>query len=65
MDRHSVEVGRLVEQVRVCEGVLAEERRTHTLTRGEVTRLSQELEDTRESLLREKTAAADILQVRN
>ena len=58
-----MEVGRLVEQVRVCEEVLSEERRAHTLTRGELTRLTQELEDTRESLLREKTTAAELLQV--
>ena len=56
-------MGRLVEQVRVCEEVLAEERRAHTLTRGELTRLSQELEDTRESLLREKSTTAELLQV--
>ena len=63
-DRHSVEVGRLAEQVRVCEGVLAEERRGHTHTRGEVTRLTQELEDMRESLLREKTTTVELSQVR-
>ncbi len=63
-DRHSMEVGRLAEQVRVCEGVLAEERRGHTHTRGEVTRLTQELEDVRESLLREKTTTAELSQVR-
>ncbi len=58
-----MEVGRLVEQVRVCEGVLAEERRGHTHTRSEATRLSQELEDLRESLLREKTNALEVQQV--
>ncbi len=47
----------------MCEGVLGEERRGHAHTRGEVTQLSQELEDMRESLLREKTNAVELLQV--
>lgn len=62
-DRHSVEMESLVEQVRVCEAVLGEERRQHALTQSEVTRLNQELEECKESLLREKTTTAEVLKV--
>ena len=58
-----MELESLVQQVRVCESVLGEERRQHTFTQGEVIRLNQELEECKESLLREKTTTAEVLQV--
>lgn len=44
-----------LEQVRVCEGVLAEEKQQHASTREEAARLSQELDMAREDLVRERT----------
>ena len=62
-DRHSLELESLVEQVRVCESVLSDERRQHAFTQGEVTRLNQELEDCKDSLLREKSTTTELLKV--
>ena len=45
----------VLEQVRVCEGVLAEEKRQHTKTKEEMGRLSQELEIVSEDLVKERT----------
>ena len=44
-----------LEQVRVCEGVLTEEKRQHAGTREELVQLNQELDIVREDLVRERT----------
>ena len=49
----------VLEQVRVCEGVLAEEKRLHATTKEEVRRVSQELEIISEDLIKEKTKHRD------
>lgn len=55
----------MLEQVRVCEGVLAEERKQHASAREDLTRLNQELEMIREDLFKEKTAHREDTSVSN
>lgn len=53
----------MLEQVRVCEGVLAEEKQQHANTRQEVARLGQELEMAREDLVKERTRHREDVEV--
>jgi hypothetical protein len=53
----------VLEQVRVCEGVLAEEKQQHSDTKLELSRMGQELEMTREDLARERTKRREEMQV--
>ena len=59
----SVDVDGVLEQVRVCEGVLAEEKKQHVGTREEAMRASQELEMVREDLAKERTKHREDVEV--
>jgi len=54
----------LLEQVRVSEGTLDEERRAHATTRAELSRASQELEEALEEARRERASHITQLKVR-
>ena len=62
-DHHSSEVHQLLEQVQVAEGALSEERRAHMATQTELSRVSQELEESREETRRERGSQAMLLKV--
>ena len=62
-DHHSSEVHQLLEQVQVAEGTLSEERRAHMATQTELSRVSQELEESREETRRERASQAMLLKV--
>lgn len=53
----------MLEQVRVCEGVLAEEKQQHANTRQEVAKLGQELEMAGEDLVKERTRHREDVEV--
>ena len=53
----------VLEQVKVCEGVLAEEKQQHANTKQELARLGQELEMAREDLVRERTKHREDVEV--
>ena len=57
-DRHGSEQDQLLEQVRVSEEAVGEERRAHTNTQAELNRTSQELEENREEFVRERAILA-------
>ena len=63
-DRHSSDAEGLLEQLRVCEAALVEERRLHASTREELARSSLEADQCRGDLLRERAAFSSQLQVR-
>lgn len=62
-DRHHGEVDSLSEQLHVCESVLSEEKRLHTATQQEVSRLNQELEACRDDSLQEKSSLLEQIKV--
>ena len=62
-ERHHGEVEELTEQVRVCEGVLAEEKKQHRTTQESLAQLKQELEIHRDELAREKTELMEQVKV--
>ena len=62
-DRYHGEVDSLSEQLRVCESVLGEEKRLHTATQQEVSRLNQELEVCRDDSHQEKVSMLEQIKV--
>ena len=52
-----------LEQIRVCEGVLVEEKQQHASSREEAVRLGQELDMVREDLVRERSRHREDLDV--
>ena len=56
-------MGSAMEQVRVCEGVLEEERRHRRAVQEEAARLTQELQLLREDLDRERSCHRENVQV--
>lgn len=57
------EVDSLSEQLQVCESVLGEEKRLHSATQQEVSRLNQELELCRDDSRQEKAAMMEQIKV--
>lgn len=53
----------VLEELKVCEGVLTEERQRHASTRNDLSRLTQELEMVREDLVQERTTHREAIMV--
>lgn len=64
-EKSSADVDGVLEQVRVCEGVLAEEKKQHASTKEAMARLNQELDLVREDLIQERTKHREYIDVRN
>ncbi len=54
-EKAGADVESVLEQARLCEAVLGEEKKQHAGTRNEVARLNQELDMSREDLIKERT----------
>ena len=63
-ERSAADMDGVLEQVRVCEAVLTEEKRQHAKTKEEMARVGQELEIISEDLVREKTKHREDKEVR-
>ena len=62
-ERYQGELDSLSEQLQVCEGVLTEEKRMHSVAQQEISKLNQELEVCRDDLLREKSSLLEQIKV--
>ncbi len=62
-DRYHGEVDGLSEQLRVCESILEEEKRQHTVAKQEIARLNQELEVSRDDWHQEKATMFEQVKV--
>lgn len=63
-EKSGVDMDGALEQVRVCEGVLAEEKKQHANTKEELARLNQEFEMVREDLVKERIKHREDVEVR-
>lgn len=63
-EKSGVDLDGALEQVSVCEGVLAAEKQQHANTRQELAGVNQELEMAREDLVRERTKHREDVEVR-
>ena len=62
-EKSSIDMDGAMEQIKVCEGVLSEEKKQHTATRDELDRLNHELEMVREDLGKERTRHREDVEV--